>query len=235
MSDLTSPLQVLAQTDAVSRTLWGLLLLMSILSWTIIVVRLWSQQRRRARSELFLQKFWQAPNLQAVASAPAAQHSDPFAALTAQALLAQRHHQRLQPYNLADAGSLQDFVTRTLRQALDEQALRMEQGLASLATVGATAPFVGLFGTVWGVYHALTALGVAATATLDQIAGPVGEALIMTALGLAVAIPAVVAYNALIRSNRVLQARLDSFAFALLTLVTTGEPLSAATQPAQGA
>lgn len=235
MSDLTSPLQVLAQTDAVSRTLWGLLLLMSILSWTIIVVRLWSQQRRRARSELFLQQFWQAPNLQAVASVPAAQHSDPFADLTAQALLARRHHQRLQPYNLADAGSLQDFVTRTLRQALDEQALRMEQGLASLATVGATAPFVGLFGTVWGVYHALTALGVAATATLDQIAGPVGEALIMTALGLAVAIPAVVAYNALIRSNRVLQARLDSFAFALLTLVTTGEPLSAATQPAQGA
>jgi biopolymer transport protein ExbB len=94
-----------------------------------------------------------------------------------------------------------------------------------LATVGATAPFVGLFGTVWGVYHALVAIGMSGAGTLDKVAGPVGEALIMTGLGLAVAVPAVVGYNALSRANRVLAARLDAFAYELHTFVCMGHAL----------
>jgi biopolymer transport protein ExbB len=112
-----------------------------------------------------------------------------------------------------------------------------ENGLSTLATVGATAPFVGLFGTVWGVYHALVAIGASGSGTLDRMAGPVGEALIMTALGLAVAIPAVVGYNALVRANRVMTARLDAFAHELHTFVAMGSPLLPrhADQPAAAA
>ena len=102
----------------------------------------------------------------------------------------------------------------------------------TLATVGATAPFVGLFGTVWGVYHALVAIGMSGSGTLDKVAGPVGEALIMTGIGLAVAIPAVVAYNAFTRGNRVLTGRLDAFAFELHSFLTMGEaPGTATAQP----
>ena len=108
---------------------------------------------------------------------------------------------------------------------LDEETTRLENGLSVLATVGATAPFVGLFGTVWGVYHALVAIGMSGAGTLDKVAGPVGEALIMTGLGLAVAIPAVMGYNWLTRSNRVMAARLDAFAYELHTFVSMGQPL----------
>ena len=106
-----------------------------------------------------------------------------------------------------------------------EQKLRAEAGLSLLASVGATAPFVGLFGTVWGVYHALVSIGMSGQGTLDKVAGPVGEALIMTALGLVVAIPAVLAYNGFMRGNQLINARLDAFAHDLLTLLTTGQAL----------
>ena len=109
--------------------------------------------------------------------------------------------------------------------------MRMESGLSVLATVGATAPFVGLFGTVWGVYHALIAIGVSGSGTLDKVAGPVGEALIMTGVGLAVAIPAVMGYNWLTRSNRVWGARLDAFAFELFTFLSTGQMLKISAGP----
>ena len=125
----------------------------------------------------------------------------------------------------AEAGSAQDFVTRTIKKVLDEENTRLENGLTTLATIGATAPFVGLFGTVWGVYHALVAIGMSGAGTLDKVAGPVGEALIMTGLGLAVAIPAVVGYNWLTRTNRVTAAKLDAFAYELHTFVSMGQPL----------
>ncbi|MGH8771254.1 MAG: MotA/TolQ/ExbB proton channel family protein, partial [Burkholderiales bacterium] len=95
-----------------------------------------------------------------------------------------------------------------------------------LASIGATAPFVGLFGTVWGVYHALVAIGVSGTGTLDKVAGPVGEALIMTGIGLAVAVPAVLGYNAFVRANRVYLARLDTFAHELFAFLVTGRPVA---------
>jgi biopolymer transport protein ExbB len=109
-----------------------------------------------------------------------------------------------------------------MRRVIDEDTARLESGLTVLASVGSTAPFIGLFGTVWGVYHALVAIGMSGQGTLDKVAGPVGEALIMTALGLAVAIPAVLAYNAFVRSNRLVLARLDAFAHDLFAVLTTG-------------
>ena len=109
-----------------------------------------------------------------------------------------------------------------MRRVIDEETARLESGLTVLASVGSTAPFVGLFGTVWGVYHALINIGMSGQGTLDKVAGPVGEALIMTALGLAVAIPAVLAYNAFVRSNRMVLAELDAFAHDLFAFLTTG-------------
>ena len=109
-----------------------------------------------------------------------------------------------------------------MRRVIDEDTARLESGLTVLASVGSTAPFVGLFGTVWGVYHALVAIGLSGQGTLDKVAGPVGEALIMTALGLAVAIPAVLAYNGFVRANRLVLARLDAFAHDLYAVLTTG-------------
>ena len=138
---------------------------------------------------------------------------------------AQAHHARYGAAKLEEAGTSGEFVTRTIKKVLDEETTRLENGLAVLATVGATAPFVGLFGTVWGVYHALVAIGMSGAGTLDKVAGPVGEALIMTGLGLAVAIPAVIGYNGLTRANRVTAARLDAFAYELHTFVAMGQAL----------
>ena len=132
---------------------------------------------------------------------------DPFSHLTSHAMQAQAHHARYGAAKLEEAGTSSEFVTRTIKKVLDEETARLENGLTVLATVGATAPFVGLFGTVWGVYHALVAIGMSGPGTLDKVAGPVGEALIMTGLGLAVAIPAVRRLQRLTRANRVLLAQ----------------------------
>ena len=127
---------------------------------------------------------------------------------------------------MAESGSPADFLTRTIKKVLDEETVSAENGLSVLATVGATAPFFGLFGTVWGVYHALVNIGLSGSGGLDQVAGPVGEALIMTGLGLAVALPAVIGYNWLARRNRVVSAKLDAFAFELFTFLSSGQTLS---------
>ena len=234
-TDLAGPIPLgfghfLAQSDALGKTLLAILIAMSIASWAIIAIRGLALLVRRRRSRAFLQFFWNAASLDAVAEAinaggVAAARRDPFSHLTAQAMQAQAHHARYGAARLGEAGSAGEFVTRTIKKGLDAEAARLENGLAVLATVGATAPFVGLFGTVWGVYHALLAIGASGASTLDKVAGPVGEALIMTGLGLAVAIPAVVAYNAMTRSNRVIAARLDAFAYELQTFVAMGQPL----------
>lgn len=222
----------IAQADAVGLSLLTLLLLMSVLSWTVIVLKALSGWRQRRQSQRFVEHFWNASSLTqieaALANGTAGDTRDPHAQLTLQALQAQSHHARHGATRLAEAGTASEFVTRTLKKALDTQAMRLENGLSLLATIGATAPFVGLFGTVWGVYHALLAIGGSAAegpGSLAQIAGPVGEALIMTGLGLAVAIPAVVAYNLYTRRNRVIVSQLDAFAGELYTFVAMGQPL----------
>jgi len=146
-----------------------------------------------------------------------------FAELANQALTAGRDGSRHGVQKLASAGGLSEFVTRALRNSLEQEAARSETGLTVLATAGSAAPYIGLFGTVWGIYHALVFIGLSGQGTLDKVAGPVGEALIMTAVGLAVAIPAVLAYNSFNRRNRIWLARLDGFAHDLYMLVTVGE------------
>jgi biopolymer transport protein ExbB len=216
----------LSQSDAISRTLLVVLLAMSVLSWAIIAVKGLSLAMRRNRSSAFLDFFWNATSLDAVAAEITTHGArDPFSHLTAHAMQAQAHHARYGAAKLEEAGTASEFVTRTIKKVLDEETTRLESGLTVLATVGATAPFVGLFGTVWGVYHALIAIGLSGAGTLDKVAGPVGEALIMTGLGLAVAIPAVIGYNALTRANRVVAARLDAFAYELHTFVSMGRSL----------
>lgn len=221
----------LSQSDAVGQTLLALLLLMSAASWVIILAKAVSHQLRQRRAGQFLNHFWNASTLDEVRHELQTHGArDPFAHLSAHALHAQAHHARHGAAKLSEAGSASEFITRTIKKVLDEETTRLEAGLTTLATVGATAPFVGLFGTVWGVYHALLAIGMSGAGTLDKVAAPVGEALIMTGLGLAVAIPAVVAYNAFTRSNRVLGGRLDAFAFELHSFLTMGEAPGAQTQ-----
>lgn len=221
----------IAQTDVVGQGLFAILVLMSLISWALIVVKGVALFRRQRRSKAFLDFFWNATSLEAVQNEIATHGvSEPFAHLTAHAMHAQAHHARFGAAKLEEAGSAQEFLTRTIKKVLDEDTMRMESGLSVLATIGATAPFVGLFGTVWGVYHALLAIGATGAGTLDKVAGPVGEALIMTGVGLAVAIPAVMGYNWLTRSNRVWGARLDAFAFELFTFLSTGQTLKGSGQ-----
>ena len=216
----------LAQSDVVGKTLLAILILMSVASWAIIAIKGVSQLARHGRSHAFLNFFWNATSLDAVAGEISTHGArDPFSHLTAHAMQAQAHHAKYGAAKLEEAGSSSEFVTRTIKKVLDEETTRLENGLAVLATVGATAPFVGLFGTVWGVYHALVAIGMSGAGTLDKVAGPVGEALIMTGLGLAVAIPAVIGYNWLTRANRVTAAKLDAFAYELHTFVSMGQAL----------
>jgi biopolymer transport protein ExbB len=217
----------IAQSDAVGKTMLVILVVMSVLSWVIIAIKGLTLAARKRRSRDFLNFFWNATSLDAVAHEIATHGArDPFSHLASHAMHAQSHHAKYGAAKLEEAGSASEFVTRTIKKVLDEETTRLENGLTVLATVGATAPFVGLFGTVWGVYHALVAIGVSGAGTLDKVAGPVGEALIMTGLGLAVAIPAVVGYNWLTRANRVVVSRLDAFAYELHTFVSMGQPLS---------
>jgi biopolymer transport protein ExbB len=217
----------LAGSDAVGKTLLVVLLLMSALSWAIIALKGLSLWTRSRRSRTFLGFFWNATSLDAVAGEIATHGArDPFSHLTSHAMHAQAHHAKYGAAKLEETGTAGEFVTRTIKKVLDEETTRLENGLTVLATVGATAPFVGLFGTVWGVYHALVAIGMSGSGTLDKVAGPVGEALIMTGLGLAVAIPAVVGYNWLTRANRVMVSRLDAFAYELHNFVSMGQTLA---------
>jgi biopolymer transport protein ExbB len=217
----------LAQTDAVGAAILILLLAMSVTTWYLVATKAWSAFLTRRRSERFLTSFWDAPSLNAVASHLDSHPADePFSNLAQQAIVAARHHQRHGANKLNESGSVAEFLTRSMRRVIDEETARFESGLTVLASIGSTAPFLGLFGTVWGVYHALVAIGMSGQGTLDKVAGPVGEALIMTALGLAVAIPAVLAYNFAVRRNRLVLAQLDSFAHDLFAFLTTGSHVS---------
>jgi len=213
----------LAQADLVAKTILVLMAAASLASWYLIVTKAISARAAKARSAKFLEFFWNAPSLDAVARHLAEKKPDEaFSHLAQQGLAAARHHERHGARRLSEAGASSDYITRALRRTIDEETAQMESGLTILASVGSTAPFVGLLGTVWGIYHALLAIGMSGSGTLDKVAGPVGEALIMTAIGLAVAIPAVLGYNFIVRSNRITLARLDGFAHDLFTFLVTG-------------
>lgn len=226
MNETAGMAHFIAQTDFIGKSLFVILVIMSVVSWYYIITKAVTKILARQRSREFMNFFWNASSLEAVQHEISTHGVDnPFSHLASHALFARAHHAKVSGAGakLEEAGSLPDFLTRTMRRVIDEETTRLENGLTTLASVGATAPFVGLFGTVWGVYHALVAIGMGGAASLEKIAGPVGEALIMTGLGLAVAIPAVLAYNAFVRNNRVLLGRLDAFAYDLFAFLTTGQ------------
>jgi biopolymer transport protein ExbB len=214
----------LSQTDTVGRAVLLLLLALSVASWYLIVTKTLANYLARRRADAFLKQFWAAGSLQDVSAALRRHPVDnAFAELAHEALEAARNNHQHGMQQLAAAGGLSEFLTRVLRNGIDQEATRVEQGLTVMASAGSAAPYIGLFGTVWGIYHALVNIGLSGQGTLDKVSGPVGEALIMTAVGLAVAIPAVLAYNAFTRRNRVWLARLDAFAHDLYTVITVGE------------
>ncbi|MGE8548551.1 MAG: MotA/TolQ/ExbB proton channel family protein [Alcaligenes sp.] len=222
--EATGVLHFIQQSDAVGKTLFVILALMSVASWYLIIVKGILSFRLKRRSQNFVREFWSASSLEQVENEIATHGArDPFSHLASHAIHAQKHHAKYGAMRLEEKGSTDAFVSRIMRKVIDEETARLENGLTLLASVGSTAPFVGLFGTVWGVYHALINIGLSDGVTLNKIAGPVGEALVMTGLGLAVAIPAVLAYNAFVRTNRVYLAQLDAFAHDLFTFLTTGQ------------
>jgi len=212
-----------SQGDIVTHMVAYVLLIMSIASWYYILSKAWSAWRIR-KSAGAIEAFWKATTLpDATAVLKHADSENVFTPLASQSIEAaniQQHADTSSSLNAASGPS--ELITRTLRQEFNRVSARLEKGLTLLASVGSTAPFIGLFGTVWGIYHALAAVSMAGTIQIDKVAGPVGEALIMTALGLLVAIPAVLAYNAFTRVNRVTLAELDAFAHDLHAYLTTG-------------
>jgi biopolymer transport protein ExbB len=206
-------LDTVLQGDAVSRLVAALLLLMSVSSWVVILWKSWLLHRAAGDVKRSTAAFWQSASL-----AEADQQVQAFDrdALVRPLLLASRTHST---GTLASEGDRRQQLTRLLRDALHGVLNKLQFGQVLLATVGATAPFVGLLGTVWGIYHALVGMSAAGQITIDRISGPVGEALIMTAAGLAVAIPAVLAYNVLGRSVNRIEADLEGFARDLRELL----------------
>ncbi|MCB1914633.1 MAG: MotA/TolQ/ExbB proton channel family protein [Rhodocyclaceae bacterium] len=214
--------QMWAEADAISRSVAVLLLVMSITSWYLIVGRL-LRALSRGRDRQAVDRFWAAGDfaegLERLAAAGSASN---FNHLASGAANAAAHYDQHRADTLASHMERGEFLTRAMRQSIATSTARIESGLTVLASIGSTAPFIGLFGTVWGIYHALLKISATGSATLDKVAGPVGEALIMTAAGLFVAIPAVIAYNASVRANRLELAALDAFAHDLHAYLTTG-------------
>ena len=195
-----------AQGDFVARGTLLILVLMSVASWYILVTRLAASLKLSAEARAVRQSFFKAPTLQAGVATLGA--GSAFRYIAEAGINAREHHEGA----LTEHIDRNTWITMCVQRSVDEVQSRLQGGLAILATVGSTAPFIGLFGTVWGIYHALTAIGIAGQASIDKVAGPVGEALIMTAIGLAVAVPAVLGYNALVRRNKLTMDAVRGFA-----------------------
>src|SRR5437016_13429303 len=190
--------------DIVARITLGILVIMSMGSWYIIITKVYEQARMNAQARSAEKSFWRAPTVRQ--GAEGLKKSSPYRFIAESGLEASSTHT-----GLLGNVDLNTWITMSIQRAIDNVQSRTQDGLAFLATVGSTAPFVGLFGTVWGIYHALTAIGIAGQASIDKVAGPVGEALIMTAIGLAVAVPAVLGYNWLIRRNKTAMEQVRRF------------------------
>jgi biopolymer transport protein ExbB len=190
--------------DVVAKITLAILAIMSMGSWYIIVTKVYEQAKMGAQARAAEKSFWQAPSVRE--GADGLKKNSPFRFIAESGLEASGKH-----IGMLGQVDLNTWMSMSIQRAIDNVHSRTQDGLAFLATVGSTAPFVGLFGTVWGIYHALTAIGIAGQASIDKVAGPVGEALIMTAFGLAVAVPAVLGYNWLIRRNKAAMDLVRSF------------------------
>ena len=214
---------LITQLDFVGWAVLIVLTVMSLMSWYWIIINFVKNVRMRGRGDNVVGTFWETPNAQdAIRFMEEQPKSEPFSKIALDAAQAAAHHQRHDGSRLAESLNRSEFVDRALRQAVTRESLGLEDGLTVLATVGSAAPFVGLLGTVWGIYHALIKIGSSGDASISAVAGPVGEALIMTAIGLFAAIPALLAYNAYVRFNRITNNQFDTFAHDLHDFFATG-------------
>jgi biopolymer transport protein ExbB len=202
-----------AEGDYVSKTILFILAIMSLGTWYIFVTKYWEQARVLGQAKTTEKKFWTAANLEDGIEKLGKNNVFRNVAERGQQAMARQGGMLTQA----------DWVQMSLNRAVEEENARLSGGISFLASVGSTSPFVGLFGTVWGILNALTAIGIAGQASIDRVAGPVGEALIMTALGLAVAVPAVLCYNLLVRRNKVLSEKFRSFASDLQTYLLSSK------------
>ncbi len=216
-------LAFIMQGGFVSISVALILLMMSVASWYFMIVKTVQGIQLKSALKRYISEFWDAPNLQSAITM--IKIDSPAHELAANAVDAAHHHQLHASKHIEESCSYDEFIARSMRRSVALTTAKLESGLSVLASVGSVSPFVGLFGTVWGIYHALASISASGQATLDKVAGPVGEALIMTAIGLAVAIPAVLAYNAFVKQNRIISATLDSFGQDLHVLLTTGAHL----------
>ena len=226
----------LAHADPLGRGILVVLLTMSLVSWYLIISRALIHFLDWSRGAAFSKALAQIGSLSELAAYLERHPSpDPLSALARNTIEAGRKYEALRRARGTDDATPAELLVRDFDDALANASTRLERGLIVLASIGSSAPYIGLLGTVWGVYHALVSIGLSGQGTLDKVAGPVGEALIMTALGLAVAIPAVLGYNGLVRANRVTMARLTSLANRLIRVITTGEAPSAQSTQSPGA
>lgn len=202
------------------------LIVMSFLTWYYIIANSIRTAVVKRRAAKVVDGFWgNASTQDAIRELESQPRSEPFSKIALDAAAAVAHHQQASATaasRLSEALSRSEFIDRALRQAVSRESLRLEDGLTLLATVGSAAPFVGLLGTVWGIYHALIRIAASGDASMNAVAGPVGEALLMTAFGLFAAIPATLAFNAFNRANRLTFARFDEFANDLHDFFATG-------------
>ena len=206
-----------SQGDMVAKSTLVIMIIMSVGSWYIIFTKLWEQQKLYKSADQAGETFWTAGTVKA--GAAALEEGSAFKFIAEQALKANDHHEG----TLTEQIDRHTWIGMSVDRAVGNVNSRLQDGLAFLATVGSTSPFVGLFGTVWGIYHALTAIGISGQASIDKVAGPVGEALIMTAIGLAVAVPAVMGYNWLIRRNKSAMERVRAFSGDLHNVLLAGK------------
>lgn len=207
--------------DFVSKGTLIIMVIMSMGSWYILITKTLDQLKLSGQAK-DAAKFWKAASVQA--GAASLKEGSPFRYLADTGIKASEHHEGA----LLEQIDLNTWVSMSIQRAVDKVQSRLQDGLAFLATVGSTAPFIGLFGTVWGIYHALTAIGMSGQASIDKVAGPVGEALIMTAIGLGVAVPAVLGYNFLVRRNKSAMESIRAFAADLHSVVLSGSMAKAA-------
>ncbi|MBL0946048.1 MAG: MotA/TolQ/ExbB proton channel family protein [Hydrogenophaga sp.] len=220
---------VWTQGDWVTRSVALVLLAMSLTTWIIILWKALDVRAHRAQAR-GIEGFWHSSDFTEALDKLGPAEGNPFRAAAIEGREAARHitHQDgVSRPQLHDSLDVSDWIERSLRKSVDDSTVRAQGGLSVLASVASTAPFVGLFGTVWGIYHALLGIGASGQVSIDQVAGPIGEALIMTALGLLVAIPAVLGYNALVRGNKAVLHQLNRFAHDLHAYLVTGARVSA--------
>lgn len=205
---------VFRQGDPVLISVFCALIFMSVITWYLILYRGVQVWRYRRGQRLFLEQFWKSKNLDE-AYKLAENNPLPISQVARAGIESWRHYYTNADRTLGASCGLDEFLVRAIRNGLSQATMGLESGMTVLASVGSTAPFVGLFGTVWGIYHALVGIASQGNASLETVAGPMGEALIATAAGLAAALPAVLAFNAFNRKNRLISAQLDGFAHDL--------------------